>query len=409
MIFTGLFLGAAHAQDKINDAYLNCITVNGLNGTISNPREPCSLSQEGCYASGQDYCWRVQSSCKTIRARFNKFIVEEYMSGKDDCPYDKVLLSWSGNFVELCDHSAASKGGQGKIFNPNKDPENLGWLDWTSMDADEFFIELKTDASIDFYGFDLEWECEEFTTTSTTTSTTTTSTTTTTTPTTVAATTTTTSPVTEMDTTLMERKKKQPSGEQGRGFNGYWEGYHLYDIHDFASLFFECTQSALDEIDHCIGDSNRALKVRKNWDYRFKHLIFSLSMQLKDKKRMRKCQESGVAVSTDAARALSKLKHDEYYGYHGSHGHAHDSDEYIQHFHDLENVYELALDNQFAGCSGRAQLATKTRKLSKFHSLVDRIMRGLKHCDHDDDYHHDDHFYYDHKSVAVEQNKKNPY
>ena len=176
------------------------------------------------------------------------------MSGKDDCPYDKVLLSWSGNFVELCDHSAASKGGQGKIFNPNKDPENLGWLDWTSMDADEFFIELKTDASIDFYGFDLEWECEEFTTTSTTTSTTTTSTTTTsttttTTPTTVAATTTTTFPVTEMDTTLMERKKKQPSGEQERGFNGYWEEYHLYDIHDFASLFFECTQSALDEID----------------------------------------------------------------------------------------------------------------------------------------------------------------
>merc|ERR1712037_870106 len=205
MIFTGFFLGAAHAQDNVNDAYLNCISVNGLNGTISNPREPCSLSQEGCYASGQDYCWRVQSSCKTIRARFNKFIVEEYMSGKDDCPYDKVLLSWSGNFVELCDHSAASKGGQGKIFNPNKDPENLGWLDWTSMDTDEFFIELKTDASIDFYGFDLEWECEEFTTTSTTTSTTTTSTTTTST--TVEATTT--SPVTEMDTTLMERKNNQ--------------------------------------------------------------------------------------------------------------------------------------------------------------------------------------------------------
>jgi len=208
MIFTGLFLGAAHAQDKINDAYLNCITVNGLNGTISNPREPCSLSQEGCYASGQDYCWRVQSSCKTIRARFNKFIVEEYMSGKDDCPYDKVLLSWSGNFVELCDHSAASKGGQGKIFNPNKDPENLGWLDWTSMDADEFFIELKTDASIDFYGFDLEWECEEFTTTSTTTSTTTTSTTTTTTTTSTTVEETTTSPVTEIESTLMERKKK---------------------------------------------------------------------------------------------------------------------------------------------------------------------------------------------------------
>ena len=117
------------------------------------------------------------------------------------------------------------------------------------MDTDEFFIELKTDASIDFYGFDLEWECEEFTTTSTTTSTTTTSTTTTTTTTTVAPTTTTTSPVTEIDTTLMERKKKQPSSEEGRGFNGYWEGYHLYDINDFANLFFECTQSALDEID----------------------------------------------------------------------------------------------------------------------------------------------------------------
>ena len=58
---------------------------------------------------------------------------------------------------------------------------------------------------------------------------------------------------------------------------------------------------------------------------------------------MRKCQESGVAVSTDAARALSKLKHDENYSYHGSHGHAHDSEEYLQHFHDLENVYELGI------------------------------------------------------------------
>lgn len=57
--------------------------------------------------------------------------------------------------LEFCDHSSANKDQQGKGFNPGKDPEVQGWFNWTSIDGSDFFIELKTDSSIEFYGFDL--------------------------------------------------------------------------------------------------------------------------------------------------------------------------------------------------------------------------------------------------------------
>lgn len=30
--------------------------------------------------------------------KFNKFVVEEFMSAEDRCPYDRVLISWDATF-----------------------------------------------------------------------------------------------------------------------------------------------------------------------------------------------------------------------------------------------------------------------------------------------------------------------
>lgn len=76
----------------------NCTAVNGLGGVISNPRqiENCSDSF-GCYKSNTQLCWHITSQCKTIKVKFQKFIVEEYISqAHDQCNYDRVLVSWDG-------------------------------------------------------------------------------------------------------------------------------------------------------------------------------------------------------------------------------------------------------------------------------------------------------------------------
>ena len=77
-----------------------CISSSGLSGTISNPRTSggqCS-DVHGCYESESSYCWRIASQCKTVKLKFNKFVVEEFMSAEDRCPYDRVLISWGATF-----------------------------------------------------------------------------------------------------------------------------------------------------------------------------------------------------------------------------------------------------------------------------------------------------------------------
>jgi len=41
------------------------------------------------------------------------------------------------------------------------DPKRLGWFDWKIINSDNLEISLISDDSVQFYGFDLAWECNE--------------------------------------------------------------------------------------------------------------------------------------------------------------------------------------------------------------------------------------------------------
>ena len=94
-----IIIGFIHCtvSQVIKEEFPTCTSLSGLNGIISNPRRDCSHAG-GCYPSGSNFCWRVQSQCKTIKMKFNKFVVEEFMSAEDRCPYDRVLISWDATF-----------------------------------------------------------------------------------------------------------------------------------------------------------------------------------------------------------------------------------------------------------------------------------------------------------------------
>ena len=56
----------------------------------------------GCYQPSEYYCWYVKSDCKTVKLKFDKFIVEEYLSLENECIYDKVSLSYNGKREDYC-------------------------------------------------------------------------------------------------------------------------------------------------------------------------------------------------------------------------------------------------------------------------------------------------------------------
>ena len=68
----------------------DCTVVRGTEGVISNPRTFDCMFVGGCYEPNKHHCWKVVSDCKTIKVKFDKFIVEEYLSTENTCPYDKV-------------------------------------------------------------------------------------------------------------------------------------------------------------------------------------------------------------------------------------------------------------------------------------------------------------------------------
>ena len=47
-----------------------------------------------------------------------------------------------------------------KFFqNLSKDPKKLGWFEWVSTGTNSIKISLRSDETMNFYGFDLEWKC----------------------------------------------------------------------------------------------------------------------------------------------------------------------------------------------------------------------------------------------------------
>ena len=94
----------------------------------------------GCYEANKHHCWKVVSDCKTIKVKFDKFIVEEYLSTENTCPYDKVILTHGTTSNEFCDHSAASKDQQVKRFTPKRDPSAKGMFRWQTMASNTFQV-----------------------------------------------------------------------------------------------------------------------------------------------------------------------------------------------------------------------------------------------------------------------------
>ena len=150
----------------------------------------------GCYEPNKHHCWKVVSDCKTIKVKFDKFIVEEYLSTENTCPYDKgqgsthhsrsvlephsaaqnkfwnlrtrtrkfctkksrtnlgravlgpsslwipykVILTHGTTSNEFCDHSAASKDQQVKRFTPKRDPSAKGMFRWQTMASNTFQV-----------------------------------------------------------------------------------------------------------------------------------------------------------------------------------------------------------------------------------------------------------------------------
>ena len=45
--------------------------------------------------------------------------------------------------------------------SPLMDPKRLGWFDWKILDTDNLEINFVSDTTVQFYGFDLSWECAE--------------------------------------------------------------------------------------------------------------------------------------------------------------------------------------------------------------------------------------------------------
>ena len=136
----------------------NCRQQSGLEGKISNQREPCSFA-DGCYAPDTDLCWEVKADCSMIEARFTKFTVEEKAEALIGCPYDFVKLNYGREELNFCDHSAAKISKSMAASGRTNDPRFTGWFQWTNTFSNELKIQLKSDSSVQFYGFDLEWRC----------------------------------------------------------------------------------------------------------------------------------------------------------------------------------------------------------------------------------------------------------
>jgi len=377
------------AWSQVNGDIPGCQAVTGSGGKISNPRVPCNPDIPNgpkCYEPGEKYCWRVQSRCKTVKVKFDKFVVEEFMSAEDTCPYDRVLVSWEGAFKEFCDHSSANKDEQGRGFNQSKDPELAGWFEWQTIDSSEFVLEFKTDSSIEFYGFDMQWECDEVTTTTTTT---------TTTPTTTEQPTTTTEDVVEEKVVFPEQKLAPVAPTERHMYGHYYEDHHMYqgydltDINELMSFLADCSIKALNQLykdDHCgFADKKMKDKLLKKWGNRFTHLFLSVPKRQRwfsthsdrNEHETRRCQDPPRKVTTHIVYEILDLKH-----------HDHTP---MQNLRELAHIYEEVLDEQFQDCKG-PQLVTKHRKEKKFDELVRRVELALpEDCGHlhDHDHHHE--------------------
>lgn len=79
------------------------------------------------------------------------------------------MLKYPGQVHEFCDHTMANKNHQVRRFNPGMDPKRLGWFDWQVLETGTMEIDLISDETVEFYGFDMHWECNEFLTTAKTT------------------------------------------------------------------------------------------------------------------------------------------------------------------------------------------------------------------------------------------------
>ena len=136
--FKGSQYGQPNIQLKL--ASKDCTVVRGTKGVISNPRTFDCMFVGGCYEANKHHCWKVVSDCKTIKVKFDKFIVEEYLSTENTCPYDKVILTHGATSNEFCDHSAASKDQQVKRFTPKRDPSAKGMFRWQTMASNTFQV-----------------------------------------------------------------------------------------------------------------------------------------------------------------------------------------------------------------------------------------------------------------------------
>ena len=138
--FKGSQYGQPNIQLKV--ASKDCTVVRGTKGVISNPRTFDCMFVGGCYEANKHHCWKVVSDCKTIKVKFDKFIVEEYLSTENTCPYDKVILTHGATSNEFCDHSAASKDQQVKRFTPKRDPSAKGMFRWQTMASSTFQVKI---------------------------------------------------------------------------------------------------------------------------------------------------------------------------------------------------------------------------------------------------------------------------
>jgi len=131
-------------------------------GELSNNRSECENGEGVCYSPGQSECWKVQTRCKSVKIRFNRFEIEEpkeTVKGRKKCTKDRILVIVGGREVEFCDESAVTE--KMKKKNQRSDPFVAGWFGWKVFEESEFQVKFETDDENQFYGFDLEWECHE--------------------------------------------------------------------------------------------------------------------------------------------------------------------------------------------------------------------------------------------------------